>query len=104
MHIYIYIYIYICIALDLAVKLIWCVGIKGIYAQLTGRGLDLTVGVVVCKASVLDCLRGSMCLLYICIVLYLAMDVVVYKASVLDCLGGLDLAVGVVVCNTSMLD
>ena len=40
-----------------------CNGIQGIYARLTG---------------------GSICLLYICIVLGLAVDVAVCKASVLD--------------------
>ena len=47
---------------------------------------------------------GCICLLYICIVLYLAVGVVVCKASVFDCLGGLDLAVGVLVCKASMLN
>ena len=42
---------------------VWCSGIQGIYAQLTG---------------------GSICLLYICIVLDLAVGVVVCKAYVLD--------------------
>ena len=45
-----------------------------------------------------------MCLLYICIVLYLAVGVVVCKVSVLDYLGGLHLAVGVVVCKAPMID
>ena len=44
-----------------------CNGIQGIYAQLTG---------------------GSICLLYICIVLDLAVGVVVCKASMLEWLGG----------------
>ena len=79
------IYIYIYIALDVAVKLLWCTGIQGIYAQLT---------------------EGSICLLYICIVLYLAVGVAVCKESMLDSLQGpstfyicivLDLAVGLVV-------
>ena len=50
---------------------------------------DLTVGVVLCKTSVLKWLGGwgSICLLYICIVLDLAVDVVVCKASVLNWLG-----------------
>ena len=43
-----------------------CSSMQGIYAQLTG---------------------GSICLLYICIVLYLAVDVVVCKASMLNWLG-----------------
>ena len=93
------------------------------------RGLDPAVGVVVCKASVLNWLYtgiqdiyaqltgGSICLLYICIVLDLAVGVVVcnwhlcsidcilvFKASMLNWLGGLDLPVGVSVCKASMLD
>ena len=102
-----------------------CNGIQCIYAWLTGRSicllyicivLDLAVGVVVGMASVLDwpgfhlssiymhCPRSSsvysiqgiyawltgwsICLLYICIVLDLAVGVVVCKASVLDWLRG----------------
>ena len=90
-----------------------CSGMKLICAWLTG-GLDLAVGVVVCKASMLEWLWGSICLLYICIVLYLAMGVVVCKASMLEWLWGsicllyicivLYLAMGVVVCKASMLD
>ena len=56
---------------------------QGIYAWLTGR---------------------SICLLYICIVLDLAVGVVAGKASVLDCFGDLVLAVGVAVCKASMLN
>ena len=72
-----------------------CNGIQGIYAQLTGGSicllyicivLDLTVGVTVCKASSLID-WGAICLLYICIVLDLAVGVAVCKASVLDWLG-----------------
>ena len=44
-----------------------CSGMQGLYAWLTG---------------------GSICLLYICIVLYLAVGVVVCKASMLNWLGG----------------
>ena len=58
-----------------------CSSMQCIYAQLTGGSicllyiciiLDLAVGVAVCKASMLNCLGVSICLLYICIVLYLA--------------------------------
>ena len=48
-----------------------------------GGSLDIAVGVVVCKASMLN-LLGSICLLYICIVLDLAVGVAVCKASMLD--------------------
>ena len=47
--------------------------------------------------------RGSICLLYICIVLDLAVGVVVYKACMLNS-GSLDLGMGVAVCKASMLD
>ena len=46
--------------------------------------LDLAVGVVVCKASVLNWLGVSICLLYICIVLDLAVGVMVCKASIFN--------------------
>ena len=57
---------------DICAWLTWeghmkCNGIQGIYALLTG---------------------GSICLLYICIVIHLAVGVVVCNASVLDWLGG----------------
>ena len=55
-----------------------CSSMQGIYTWLTG---------------------GSICLLYISIVLDPAVGVVVCKTSVLDWLGGLDLAVGVAVCK-----
>ena len=70
-----------------------CSGMQGICAQLTGGSicllyicivLDLAVGVVVCKASMLNWLGVSICLLYICIVLDLAVGVVVCKASMLN--------------------
>ena len=60
-----------------------CSGMQGIYAQLTW---------------------GSICLLYICAVLYLAVGVAVCKASMLNRWGGLDLAVGVAVCKPSVSD
>ena len=101
-----------------------CSGIQGIYAWLTGGSiclvyicivLDLAVGVVVCKAIMLQLTGGFICLLYIWIVLDLAVGVVVYKAFILDWLGGVhqpsiyicivqDLGVGVVVCKTSLLN
>ena len=98
--------LYICIVLDLAVAVVvckasifnWlCTGIQGIYAQLTG-GSRSTSGYIGMQGICLYWLVGSICLLYICIVLDLAVVVAVCKASVLDWLGGLDLAVGVVVC------
>ena len=64
-----------------------CNSMQDICAQLTGGSiclpyvciiLDLAVGAVVCKASVLDWL-GSICLLYICIVLDLAVGVAVMQ-------------------------
>ena len=87
-------------------------------------GLGLAVGVVVCRASMLDRMGhsrsssgcssmqgiyaqltvGSICLLYICIVLDLVVGVVICKASVLNSLGGLILAVGGAVCKVSMLN
>ena len=44
------------IALDLAVKRIWCSGMQGIYAQLTGVSIGpiYLFGVAVFKASMLD--------------------------------------------------
>ena len=51
-----------------------------------------------------DQLTGGPPTLYICIVLYLAVGVVVCKACMLDRLGGLDLAMGVAVWKASMLD
>ena len=163
-------FLYICIVLDLAVGVVlckssilkWlgvhqpsiymhcprsssgCSGMQGIYAQMTGGYicflyvyivLDLAVDVVVCKASLLNwlgratlgvmvfkasmlywlgvllpsiyrhCPRpssgcssmqgicapltgGSICLLYVCIVLDLSLGLVVCKASILDWLGG----------------
>ena len=71
---YIYIYIYIYIK--------WT-SMQGLYAQLTG---------------------GSICLVYICFVLDLAVDVAVCKASMLNWQGGLDLPVGVAVCKACMLN
>ena len=102
-----------------------CSSMQSIYAWLTGGFmcllyicivLDLAVGIVVCKASMLDwrgfhlpsiymhCTssssgysgmqssmldwRGSICLLYICIVRYLAVGVAVCRADVLNWLGG----------------
>ena len=98
--------LYICIVLDLAVGVVvckaslfnWlCTGIQGSYAQLTG-GSRSTSGCIGMQGICLDWRVGSICLLYICIVLNLAVVVAVCKASVLDWLGGLDLAVGVVLC------
>ena len=117
-------YIYICIVLDLAVGLTVCrasmlnwLGVhmpsiyiymhctrsssgfnsmQGNYAELTGGSicllyicivLYLAVCVALCKASMLDWLGVSICLLYICIVLYLAVGVVVWKEYLLDWLG-----------------
>ena len=60
-----------CIALDLAVKLIWCVGIQGIYVRLTGgsRSHSGCSGMQGIYAQ----LTGEIhLLLYICIVLDLA--------------------------------
>ena len=91
----------------------WGVHLPSIYICIV---LDLAVGVVVCKTSMLKCLGvhlssihrycprysngcssmqgiyawltgGSICLLYICIVLDLAVGVVVCKASMLEWLG-----------------
>ena len=87
--------LYICIVLDLAVGVVvckasifnWlCTGIQGTYAQLTG-GSRSTSGCIGMQGICLDWLVGSICLLYICIVLYLAVGVVVCKASVLNWLG-----------------
>ena len=91
-----------------------CNGIQCIYAWLTGRSicllyicivLDLSVGLVVCKTSMLDwlgratwsvmgiqCIYArltgrSICLLYICIVLDLSVGLVLCKTSMLDWLG-----------------
>ena len=105
-----------------------CSGMQGICAWLTGGSicllyicivLDLAVGVVVCKASMLNWLCTGiqgishlpsiwLCILswywwgpsafYVYALYYLAVVVAVCKASVLDWLGGLDLVVGVVVC------
>ena len=80
-----------------------CSGMQGICAQMTG-GLGLAVGLVVCRASMLDRMGGStssggcssmqgiyaqltvgsICLLYICIVLDLVVGVALYKSSMLD--------------------
>ena len=64
---------------------------QGISAQLTGEDLCWIAlcnanifGVVVFNASMLNSPGGSICLLYICIVLDLAVGVAVCKASVLD--------------------
>ena len=54
-----------------------------------------TFGAVVCKASMLDWRRGSICHRYMCIVLYIyrsaircaKFGVVVFKASMLNCSG-----------------
>ena len=51
----------------------------------------------------LNCWRESICLLYICIVWYLVVGIVVCKASVLNWLKGLDLVFDVVVCKASMV-
>ena len=120
--------LYICILLELAVG----VAVSRHLCSITW-GSRSRVGAVVCKASMLDwwgfhlpsiymhCNRSgsgcsgmqciyaqltgeSICLLYICIVLYLTIGVVVCKASVLDWLGGLYLAVGVVVYKASLLN
>ena len=114
--------LYICNVLDLAVGVVvckasminWlCTGIQGIYAWLTG-GSRPKSGCIVMQGICLDWLVGSICLLYICIVLYLAVGVVVCKASVLNWLGVsicllyicivLDLAVAVVVCKASIFN
>ena len=115
--------LYICIVLDLAVGVMvckasifnWlCTGIQGIYAQLTG-GSRSTSGCISMQGICLDWLVGSICLLYICIVLDLAVAVVVCKASIFNWLctgiqgsyaqltGGLDLPVAVSVCKASVL-
>ena len=71
----------------------WCSGIQGIYAQLTGEDLCL---IALCYANIFGVAVfnawysidwGSICILYICIVLDLAMGVAVCKASMLDRLG-----------------
>ena len=100
----------------------------GICTQLTGEGHMNCNGIQYIYAWLT---RGSICLLYICIVLDLAMDVaackasvfdlmgratssvMVFKASMFECLRGsmcllyicivLDVVVGVVACKTSML-
>ena len=71
-----------------------CSGMQGICAWLTGEDLCAIAlwyanifGVAVFNASILDWLGWSICLLYICIVLDLAVGVVVCKASVLVWLG-----------------
>ena len=46
------------------------------------------MGVVLCKSSILKWLGGSICLLYICTVLDLAVGVVLCKSSILKWLGG----------------
>ena len=97
-----------------------CSGMQSIYLQLTvywysrqlcsiDWGSRSTSGCIGMQGICLDWLVGSICLLYICIVLYLAVGVVVCKASVLNWLGVsicllyicivLDLAVAVVVCK-----
>ena len=58
-----------------------CSGMQGICAQLTGKA---TWSVMVFKAPMLNWLAGSICLLYICIVLDLVVAVVVCKTSVLN--------------------
>ena len=60
-----------------------CTGIQGIYAQLTG-GSRSTSGCISMQGICLDWLVGSICLLYICIVLDLAVAVVVCKASIFN--------------------
>ena len=86
--------LYICIVLDLAVGVVvckasifnWlCTGIQGSYAQLTG-GSRSTSGCISMQGICLDWLVGSICLLYICIVLDLAVAVVVCKVSIFNCL------------------
>ena len=86
-----------------------CSGMQGICAWLTGEDLCAIAlwyanifGVAVFNASILDSLGWSICLLYICIVLDLAVGVVVCKASVLNWLGRATW--GVTVFNASMLD
>ena len=88
--------LYICIVLDLAVGVVVCkasmlnwlyTGIQGIYAQLTG-GSRSTSGCISMQGIYAQLTGGSICILYICIVLYLAVGVVVCKASVLNGLGG----------------
>ena len=57
---------------------------QGICAQLPGSQ-DLAVGVVICKASMLDCMGDpSAFYIYICIVLDLVVGVVVYRAFVVN--------------------
>ena len=73
----------------------------------------LVVGIVVCKASVLNWLKGSIYLLYMCIVLDLAVGVGI-QGIYAQLTGGsicllyicivLDLAVGVAVCKVSLLN
>ena len=88
--------LYICIVLDLAVGVVvskasmlnWLyTGIQGIYAQLTG-GSRSTSGCISMQGIYAQLTGGSICLLYICIVLYLAVGVAVCKASMLNWLGG----------------
>ena len=110
-----------------------CSGMQGIFIQLTVYwysrqlcSIDWQIYQWLYHARHLSWLTGgSICLLYICIVLDLAVVVAVCKASVLDWLGGLDLhlclidwgsicllylcivldlAVGVVVCKASVLN
>ena len=83
---------------------IWCSIDLG-WSMLHGIVLANVFGVVV-NSHMLDWLRG-ICLLYICIVLDLVVGVVVCKASVLNWLYiciVLDLALGVVVCMASVLN
>ena len=87
-----------------------CSSRQGICAKLTREGHIKCNG----NQCIYAWLTGwSICLLYICIILDLAVGVAVWKASMLKWLGGsicllykgivLDLAVSVVVCKTSML-
>ena len=66
--------------------------------------LDLAVGVAVYKASMLNCWRDPSAFYIYALYWYLVVGIVVCKASVLNWLKGLDLAMDVVVCKTSMLN
>ena len=98
--------LYICIVLDPAVGVVvW----KTFYIQMTWEDPCCMVlcfanvfGVVVFNSSYAWLTQGSICLLYICIVLDLALGVVVCMASVLNWLGRATWSV--MVFNTYMLD
>ena len=75
----------ICICIVLFMKLMWCNGFAIIYAQLGGQSAigrcalffiyrSAKFGVAVFKVSMLNWRRGSICHMYMCIVLYIYID------------------------------